>query len=38
VDAKRWEVNLSTMPRISGIVGQLTKIDAIARSAPQKPA
>jgi maleylacetoacetate isomerase len=37
-NAKRWDVNLSTMPRILGIVDELTKIDAFARSAPQKPA
>jgi maleylacetoacetate isomerase len=37
-NAKRWEVDLGAMPRILSIVGQLTKIDTFARSAPQKPA
>lgn len=36
-NAKRWDVDLSDMPRISGIVDQLAKIDAFARSAPQQP-
>jgi maleylacetoacetate isomerase len=37
-NAKRWDVNLTIMPRILGIVDELTKIDAFASSAPQQPA
>ena len=35
-NAKRWDVDLSTMPRILSIVDELTKIYAFAQSAPRQ--
>jgi maleylacetoacetate isomerase len=37
-NARRWDLDLSAMPRILNIVDELTKIEAFASSAPQKPA
>lgn len=36
-NARRWDVDLSAMPRILSIDAQLNKIDAFSRSAPQRP-
>ena len=36
-NARRWDVDLSAMPRILSIDAQLNKIDAFSRCAPQRP-